>query len=225
MTSSQKTNPTSSIAVSSLTSDSLPSKVIEVAILIYPQAEVLDYAGPYEVFSTANRILKRLNQSTFFSVQLVAESNAAIETRGGFIATPNASIDQLKQYNLLIVVGGMHLDAQKNPRLIEWIKQQATSAHIVASVCTGAFLLAEAGLLSHKTVTTHWEDIQDLQAQYPQLQVVENQRWVDQEKFVTSAGITAGIDMSLHLVRRLTSGECAELTARQMEFEWRATGQ
>ena len=207
MTSPQKTNPL---------------HTIDVAILIYPQAEVLDYAGPFEVFSTANRILERLNQNKFFSVQLVAETDKVIETRGGFLATPHACIDQEKQYDLLVVVGGMHLDAQKNPRLIRWIKQQAESSNIIASVCTGAFLLAEAGLLSQKTVTTHWEDIQDLQAQYPDLRVVENQRWVDQGKLVTSAGITAGIDMSLHLVSRLTSSECARLTARQMEFEWNA---
>jgi len=87
-------------------------------------------------------------------------------------------------------------------------------------VCTGAFLLAEAGVLSSGPVTTHWEDISDLRTRYPGLTVQESIRWVDQGSVVTSAGISAGIDMSLHLVGRLHSLELAEITARQMEFDW-----
>lgn len=83
-----------------------------------------------------------------------------------------------------------------------------------------AFTLAEAGLLSNLKVTTHWEDIEDLQSSYPDLTVVSSQRWVDEGRFITSGGISAGIDMSLHLVSRLASLELAENTAKQMEFEW-----
>jgi transcriptional regulator GlxA family with amidase domain len=91
---------------------------------------------------------------------------------------------------------------------------------LVASVCTGAFLLAEAGVLSNQNVTTHWEDIPDLQKNFPSLHVHKNKRWIDEGDIVTSAGISAGIDMSLHLVSKLYSKELAEKTAKQMEFDW-----
>jgi transcriptional regulator GlxA family with amidase domain len=101
-----------------------------------------------------------------------------------------------------------------------WVNQAAKDAQLVASVCTGAFILAEAGLLSDLKATTHWEDIDNLKNSYSSLIVVSSQRWVDEGKFVTSGGISAGIDMSLHLVSRLSSLALAEKTARQMEFEW-----
>jgi transcriptional regulator GlxA family with amidase domain len=91
---------------------------------------------------------------------------------------------------------------------------------LVASICTGAFLLAKAGVLDGKAVTTHWEDIDDLKAMFPGLDVRTGQRWVDEGTVVTSAGISAGIDMSLHLVERLAGRALAERTARQMEFDW-----
>ena len=104
--------------------------------------------------------------------------------------------------------------------VLEWIRNQADRAHVVASVCTGAFLLAEAGALTSQTVTTHWEDIADLRSRYPKLSVVERKRWVDDGKFITSGGISAGIDMSLYLVSRLVNAALAERTAKQMEFAW-----
>ena len=92
------------------------------------------------------------------------------------------------------------------------------------SVCTGAFLLAEAGLLNGLNVTTHWEDIPDLRTQYPKLNVIDNQRWVSEGRFITSAGISAGIDMSLFLVAKMASHQLAEKTARQMEYNWAKNG-
>jgi transcriptional regulator GlxA family with amidase domain len=105
------------------------------------------------------------------------------------------------------------------PRVLDWIARQSKSARMVASVCTGAFLLA-AGVLTTQRVTTHWEDVAELRAQFPALDVREGVRWVDEDRIVTSGGISAGIDMSLHLVARLDTPELAERTARQMEFHW-----
>jgi transcriptional regulator GlxA family with amidase domain len=90
----------------------------------------------------------------------------------------------------------------------------------VASVCTGAFLLAQAGLLDGQEVTTHWDDLADLRAAYPQLSVRGERRWIDNGRTLTSGGISAGIDMSLHLVERLAGRELALRTARQMEYDW-----
>ena len=106
------------------------------------------------------------------------------------------------------------------PEVSQWIRDAARRSLVTASVCTGAFLLAKAGLLDAKQATTHWEDIDDFTAMFPSVEVQTNQRWVDQGSIVTSSGISAGIDMSLHLVERLAGRGLAERTARQMEWEW-----
>ncbi|MDA7746561.1 DJ-1/PfpI family protein, partial [Psychromonas sp.] len=182
---------------------------MNIAIYIYPEAEVLDFSGPFEVFSTAKRISQQ-EWNIFF----IAEHNALIEARGGMLIQPNFSIDDHPEIDLLIVVGGVHSEQIKNTKVINWIK--ATNEHTkkTASICTGAFLLAEAGLLNDLKVTTHWEDISDLQNAYPTLQVIENTRWIEEGKFITSAGISAGIDMSLYLLSKLTSDALAKKTAQ-----------
>jgi transcriptional regulator GlxA family with amidase domain len=191
---------------------------MNVGIFIYKNAEVLDFSGPFEVFSTANRLSKKEN---IFNVFLVAEESFSVEARGGYNINPHYGFNDHPRIDLLVVVGGIHTEELKKHKVINWVSVISKNAIIVASVCTGAFLLAEAGLLSNLKVTTHWEDIEDLRKSYPDLKVIANQRWVDQGKFVTSGGISAGIDMSLHLVSRLSGLALAEKTARQMEFDWR----
>jgi len=189
---------------------------MNVAIYIYDDAEVLDFSGPFEVFSTANR----LAQSAVFNVFLVSQEQPAVNARGGFQVQANYSFDNHPPIDVLLISGGVH-DAQlKNAPVIEWIAQQDKQAKKMASVCTGAFLLAQAQVLTAQKVTTHWSDIAQLRTLFPRLEVVENVRWVDQGRVVTSAGISAGIDMCLHLVSQLESIELAEQTARQMEFSW-----
>lgn len=190
---------------------------MNVGIFIYEDAEVLDFSGPFEVFSTASRLS---NPEGFFKVFLVAEEIFSVCARGGYNINPHYDLNDHPKIDLLIVVGGIHMEELKKPTVINWVSTISKNATIVASVCTGAFLLAKAGLLSNLEVTTHWEDIEDLRKSYPDLTVIENQRWVDQGKFVTSGGISAGIDMSLHLVSKVVNLELAEKTARQMEFEW-----
>jgi transcriptional regulator GlxA family with amidase domain len=104
--------------------------------------------------------------------------------------------------------------------VIEWIRETAEKVQVIASICTGAFLLAEAGLLDGLEVTTHWEDISDLQRNYPNVQVREGVRWIEQGKLFTAAGISAGIDLSLALVSKFAGEELAERTAQQMEYAW-----
>ena len=118
---------------------------------------------------------------------------------------------------------GVHSDELRKTEVINWIRKTTKKTRITGSVCTGAFLLAEAGLLDGLEVTTHWEDISDLHRNYKNLQVREGIRWIEQGKLFTAAGISAGIDMSLELVSRLASAELAERTARQMEYTWNRT--
>lgn len=151
---------------------------------------------------------------------LIAESNTPVMARGGFSVNPHYSFADHPQIDLLIVVGGVHSHELEKPNVINWIRETAASATKVASVCTGAFLLAKAGLLDDLTVTTHWEDQSDLADMFPALTVISNKRWLSQGKFTTSGGISAGIDMSLQLVAELIGPEHAELTAKQMEYQW-----
>ncbi|MGO2127733.1 MAG: DJ-1/PfpI family protein [Pseudoalteromonas prydzensis] len=188
---------------------------MNIGIYIYDDAEVLDFSGPFEVFSTAKRLA-----NNDWQVSLIAESNTPVMARGGFSVNPHYSFAEHPQIDLLIVVGGVHSHELEKPNVINWIRETAATATKVASVCTGAFLLAKAGLLDGLTVTTHWEDQSDLADMFPALTVISNKRWLSQGKFTTSGGISAGIDMSLQLVAELISPEHAELTAKQMEYQW-----
>ena len=190
---------------------------MNVGIYIYNDAEVLDFSGPFEVFSTASRVS---GEENLFNVFLVSESKETVIARAGYSVNPSYSIDDHPKIDVLVVAGGVHTAELKKPGVIHWIASTAKTAGLVASVCTGAFLLAEAGLLDSLRVTTHWDDIPGLRKDYPALTVMESVRWVDEGAIVTSGGISAGIDMSLHLVSRLHSLDLAEKTARQMEFNW-----
>ena len=190
---------------------------MNIAIYIYDNAEVLDFSGPFEVFSTATRLA---GPPDIFRVFLVSETGHAVTARGGYSINPAYGFHDHPAIDLLMVVGGVHTAEMKKAQVIDWIAATARQAQWVASVCTGAFLLAEAGVITDENVTTHWEDIPDLRARYPELKVHEGRRWVDEGTIITSGGISAGIDMSLHLVGRLHSSALAERTARQMEFDW-----
>jgi transcriptional regulator GlxA family with amidase domain len=193
-----------------------------IAIFVFPEVEVLDFAGPYEVFTTASRVFGRQNpdQAAPFEVFTVAAAPSPIKARAGLAILPEFDFTNAPAIDLLLVPGGVVSAEQAKPVVIEWIARTAVQAGLTASVCTGAFLLAAAGLLNGRRVTTHWEDIDDLRRDFPHLQVSSDQRWVDTGDIVTSGGISAGIDMSLHLVARLAGRELAVQTARQMAYRW-----
>lgn len=193
-----------------------------VGIYVYDQAEVLDFAGPFEVFSTASRLA---DDDEGFDVVLIGQvPDKVVQARGGFCVQPTHSFqNHPTPLHVLIVPGGVHVEEMQKVAVTEWINAQHQQTQITASVCTGAFLLAQAQILNDKnytTVTTHWDDIADLRKQFPHLTMVEGKRWVDQGKVVTSGGISAGIDMALNLVHKLHSLDLAERTARQREFDW-----
>ncbi|MCG8524759.1 MAG: DJ-1/PfpI family protein [Opitutales bacterium] len=188
-----------------------------IGIYVYNQAEVLDFSGPFEVFSTASRVC---DNGEPFEVFLIGQIGETVVARAGYRVIPDYGFHNHPEIDLLIVVGGMHTDEMNKTEVIEWIASQSKKAKMVASVCTGVFLLAKAGVVENEKVTTHWEDIPDLKNSFPKLDVQEGLRWVDEGNLITSGGISAGIDMSLHLVSKLHSLALAEKTARKMEFSW-----
>jgi len=195
---------------------------VKVGIFVFPDVEVLDFAGPYEVFTTAARVSLRQNPAAGrpFEVFTVAESAATFKARAGLAVLPDFAFGQHPAIDLLIVPGGVVTAELEKPVVVDWIAATAVQARITAAVCTGAFLLGQAGLLDGRRATTHWEDIADLRRDFPQIDVVSDRRWVDEGSVVTSGGISAGIDMSLHLVERLAGRDLALRTARQMEYRW-----
>jgi len=193
-----------------------------VGIFLFDKVEVLDFAGPFEVFSTAARVKSRLEPGTpkSFKVVTIAEGLRPIQARGGLSVQPRFDFTDHPAIDILIVPGGDVGLELKREGVIDWIARTAPGTSVTASVCTGAFLLGKAGLLNGKRATTHWEDVTDLQAMFPEVQVETSSQWVDTGQVITSAGISAGIDMSLHIVMRIEGEELAIRTARQMEYEW-----
>jgi transcriptional regulator GlxA family with amidase domain len=190
----------------------------QLAILLFPGVEILDFAGPYEVFSVANRFSDPPAPPAF-NVFTVAEKTEPVITNNGLSVNPDHTLVTCPSPDILLIPGGQGTrDQLENPNLIDWINQTANGAELVLSVCTGALLLGKAGLLDDLNVTTHHGAFNLLRQIAPTATVHEDRRFVDTGKIVTSAGIAAGIDMSLHVVQRLLGRDAAEATARQMEY-------
>jgi transcriptional regulator GlxA family with amidase domain len=197
-----------------------------VGILVFDQAEVLDFCGPFEVFSVT-RFLDEKNQPTEdspFTVKLISETGGTIRCRSDFKVIADYNFKNHPEIDLLIVPGGWGTRKEvNNVVLIEWLKGQHKKTQMMASVCTGSFLLAEAGLINGLEVTTHWASIERMKKTYSKVQVKQGKRFIvsDQGRIVTSAGIAAGIDMSLFLVSELVGEQIAKTTAHYMEYPWK----
>ncbi|WP_448060456.1 DJ-1/PfpI family protein [Cellulomonas hominis] len=192
-----------------------------VGILVYDDVEVLDACGPFEVFSVAARISPA---PTPFRVVLVADqTDRPVRARHGLRLLADHGIADAPDLDVLLVPGGVTTAVEEDAAVVGWIAARRQTP-VIASVCTGAFLLARAGILTDQTVTTHWEDQAELTARYPALTVVDGPRWVRAGDVFTSAGISAGIDLSLHLVGHLAGTELAVRTARQMDYDWAPAG-
>jgi transcriptional regulator GlxA family with amidase domain len=186
-------------------------------ILVYDDVEVLDAFGPFEVFSVAARLSAGSPRGSAGATLVSAYPDRPIVTaRGGLRVCTDVSIATAPEFDVLLVPGGVTHSAETDPDLLTWIAARA-STPIVASVCTGAFLLAAAGVLTDHRVTTHWDDLDDLARRFPELTVLDGPRWVHDRGIYTSAGISAGIDLALHLVSSVDD-DLARHVARQMDY-------
>ncbi|MDZ7930033.1 DJ-1/PfpI family protein [Rhodococcus sp. NPDC076796] len=191
-----------------------------VAILMFDDVEVLDACGPFEVFSVANRVAERTGSAAPFEVTLVGIEDRAVVARGGMRIGVDTTIDDPRGYDVVVVPGGVVDAVSADGRVLQWLKGLRSDAELVASVCTGAFVLAAAGLLDERPVTTHWEDLELLRESWPALVVHEGVRYIDHGDLATSAGISAGLDLALHLVARWSGADHALATAGQMDYDW-----
>jgi len=193
---------------------------VRIAILVFDEVEVLDACGPFEVFSVAARLQHQAGDDSPLSVTLVSAypERASVVARGGLRLTADTTIAEPLDLDLLLVPGGVTAQVEQDPRVLDWIAGHA-DAQVVASVCTGALLLASAGVLVDGPVTTHWADQAELAERFPALTVLEGPRWVQQGRLFTSAGISAGLDLALHLTG-LVDPALPRRVARQMDYAW-----
>jgi transcriptional regulator GlxA family with amidase domain len=199
---------------------------LTVGILIFDDVEVLDFCGPFEVFSVTRRLGEVSDEHKLFQVVTIAEEERIINCRGGLLVKPDATIENHLPLDILVVPGGYGTRREvHNQHLLDWIDAQDKQTRLTTSVCTGAFLLAERGLLNGRRATTHRGSIERMRKQYPATEVLADTRVVDEGHIITSAGVSAGIDMSLYTVARLHGEEVAAQAARYMEYDWHARGQ
>ena len=188
-----------------------------VCIVIFDDVEVLDFCGPFEVFTVTGG---REGLSPFV-VLTVAETRQTITARGGLRVKPEHSFEDCPKADIVVVPGGMGTRREmNNPRMLNWLQEISKKTELMLSVCSGALLLAKAGLLEGLTATTHHGALDELRAISPGIKVDDTKRFIDNSRVIVAAGISAGIDMSLHVVARLLGHEQAAETARYMEYAW-----
>ncbi len=187
------------------------SEPMNVAILLFNHAQVLDYAGPYDVFVSGGE--------KNFNVYTVGETSEPIITMPNLSINPEYTLSNCPKPDILIIPGGMWSSVNQN--VMDWIKENSKDADYIFSICTGAFILAEAGFLDGLEATTHVAGVDVLEKNYPNIKKVHrNKRYVDNGKVITSAGVSAGIDASLYLVSKILGKDRAQAAANNLEYKY-----
>ncbi|MBX2895116.1 MAG: DJ-1/PfpI family protein [Cyclobacteriaceae bacterium] len=197
----------------------------KIAIILFNEVEVLDFAGPFEVFSVTGK--RKLGEP--YEVFTVAETETII-ARNNLVVKPTYLFTNAPPADIFLVPGGGGYDADgkpfgsrremNNPVMLNWVKQQHVQSELTLSVCTGALILAKAGLLDGLQATTHFMAVEALKEISPSTNVLADQRYVDSGKVILSAGVSAGIDMAFYVVAKLQGAEVALETARYMQYDY-----
>lgn len=196
-----------------------PRYTKNVAIVLYDGVEVLDFAGPSEVFATASG-LGANGREKAFNVYTVSRSKAPVVSQGFLDVVPDYSIEDSPKPDILVLPGGGTEGVLKDAAWMEWIRNAGRDAEHVLTVCTGAFIAGRAGLLEGIEATTWYNAVPRLAQEFPNTRVQPGRRFVDNGKVITTAGVSAGIDGSLHVVARLLGRYVADRTAEYMEYKW-----
>jgi transcriptional regulator GlxA family with amidase domain len=194
--------------------------IMKVGIMLFDEVDVLDAGGPYEVFLTASRLSEREGRAAPFEIFTVGVSREPVVAYGGLRLVPQLAIDEAEGLDALVVPGAIAIDrVMGDSILLDRIRAATMEVPVVSSVCTGAFILGELGLLAGRAWTTHWEDVESLSARVGDGGQSWT-RWVDTGEIVTSGGLSSRIAMALHLVDRLAGRDLAVRTATQIEYDW-----
>lgn len=191
-----------------------------IGILIFDDAEELDFVGPYEVFTMSNEMFARSENTRPDKVLLISENGQTVTCAKGMRVEAHCSIADAPKLDVLLVPGGMGTRREvKNTALLGWIAKVAGTCEWVTSVCTGAMLLTAAGPARGKRVTTHWAFLQTLRERGEAAEVLEKIRYVRDGNIVTSAGVSAGIDMALWLTGQMHGEDHARFTQLGMQYD------
>jgi len=190
--------------------------------VVFENVEVLDFCGPFEVFSvTRLNEERRREEPSPFEVLLVAEKNGPVITTGGMKVIPDYTFENCPKLDVLVVPGGWGTRKElKNPVMLNWLRTRATEVETLTSVCTGSMLLGFAGLLNGYRATTHWRSLDWMRESFPSVTVEYDKHVVEDGRIFTSAGISAGIDMALKVVARYYGEAVARDTAKYMEYPY-----
>lgn len=202
-----------------------------VGILLFDHVDLTDVAGPYEVFHNAGytlRDLKKifLGQDTSenhpFVIRTVSQSGQQLKASNGLCLQPDYSFEQAPAFDIVVIPGaslGVIAHGIAQDEITRWITRASNQSKLTTSVCTGAFFLAQAGLLNGKRATTHWGALDLFEQQFPQIQVQRMEKFVDEGPIITSAGVTSGFNMALHVVERLLGEQMAQAVAKGIDFQ------
>lgn len=202
------------------------SDKLRIGVLIFPEAEVLDVTGPHEVFSMALGFQQQYQSSKPYEVFLISKTLKPVKMSSGMKIIPDYQFkDCPLPLDTLIIAGSEYIEsAIEDAELLKWIKRQSKKVRRLVSICTGAFFLAKLGLLDGKKVTTHWAFCPLLQKSYPELEVISNAIYIKDGNTYTSAGITAGMDLSLALIEEDVGKEIAMSVARKLVLFYKRPG-
>ncbi len=202
-----------------------------VGILLFDHVDLTDVTGPYEVFHNAGYTLRDLqkiflgqdtSENHPFDISTVSQSGHQLKASNGLRLQPDYSFEQAPAFDIVVVPGAQlsiiaHILTQDE--VIRWIARSSTQSKLTTSVCTGAFLLAQAELLNQRRATTHWGALDLFEQQFPQIQVQRTGKFVDEGSIITSAGVTSGFNMALHVVERLLGEQMAQAVAKGIDFQ------
>ncbi len=192
-----------------------------VVLLLFDRMDLLDFGGPYEVFLTASRLANRQGQPEPFEVLTVSPDDNPVTAYGGVGLSPSHRLDEVGTADVVVVPGAIDIEAvAADPQVQAAVRRLSEAAAVTTSVCTGAFLLSDVGLLDERPFTTHWEDVSELGRRVGSAQRAQVSRWVDAGEVVTAGGLSSGIAMALHLVDRMVGRATAVATARQLDYVW-----
>ena len=185
-----------------------------VGVLLFPGFELLDVFGPLEAFGVRPA-------KPHFEIVLVAEHQGPVDSAQGPKALADADLHDARRLDVILVPGGIGTRKEvEKPEVVQWIRQRSEAAELTTSVCTGAAMLARAGVLDCRRATTNKSAFSWVASQGPRVEWVKQARWVEDGKFFTAAGVSAGIDMTLAAIARLTTRDLAEEIAVFMEYDW-----
>lgn len=196
------------------------AKTTHIAYLVFDKMNILDFAGPREVFNEAARALELENSPDTLKFYTIGYPSKNITTVDGTQITADYLLSEAPAPDVLILPGGDIRTVVQAAEVIDWIKDNALKNKTIMSVCTGAYLIAQTGVLDGKSATTHHFAFDDFKKTFPKINLREDMRFVDEGNITTTAGVSAGIDGALHLTIRMYGKTIAEKAARAMEYDW-----